>query len=277
MRRKQRAIPGPATREAAMGTPEQGTVGLTPEESWRSIHETLDRSRSSMYVAGMSTILLLWGAIVSLGYFWQYAAQTFASDCPGGPAPGFPCHSGWHSVSEGWRAAPSSDAAQRRGWPLGSTGRSAGIRVFLFWMAVMTTAFLVPGAAGMWNGELAARIPYVVVGIVGARIRPVRHNVPSGLGGGGFGDRSLLLPSELPRRRCCASRVGGRDAASSRARLGVDSARTTWRDRRGHRPQRDHPPVDQAADNVNAGPAARHGSARPTASSRRRCNSRAGT
>ena len=149
-----------------MGTPEQGTVGLTPEESWNSIHETLDRSRSSMYVAGSSTILLLWGAIVSLGYFWQYAAQTFASDVLAG-RPWIPLPF-WMALGIGGMAGSAiigRRATQRMA--VGVDGRSAGIRVFLFWMAVMTTAFLVPGAAGMWNGELAARIPYVVVGIVG--------------------------------------------------------------------------------------------------------------
>ncbi len=34
----------------------------TPEESWRDIHETMDRARSSMYVAGTATIMLLWAA-----------------------------------------------------------------------------------------------------------------------------------------------------------------------------------------------------------------------
>ena len=35
----------------------------TPEESWRDIHETMDRARSSIYVAGTATITLLWAAI----------------------------------------------------------------------------------------------------------------------------------------------------------------------------------------------------------------------
>ena len=32
--------------------------------------------------------------------------------------------------------------------------RSAGIRVFLFWLAVVVAAFLIPGAAGMWNADV---------------------------------------------------------------------------------------------------------------------------
>ena len=53
---------------------------LTPEESWHSIHATMDRARSSMYLAGTTTILLLWGVIASLGLMSQYAIETFAPE-----------------------------------------------------------------------------------------------------------------------------------------------------------------------------------------------------
>ncbi|MYE32262.1 MAG: hypothetical protein F4X80_06370, partial [Chloroflexi bacterium] len=53
---------------------------LTPEEGWRAIHETVEGARSSMYVAGTATILLLWGVLVSIGYLAEYAADTLASD-----------------------------------------------------------------------------------------------------------------------------------------------------------------------------------------------------
>ena len=43
---------------------------------------------------------------------------------------------------------------------------SAGIRVFLFWLAVVAAAFLVPAAAGMWNAEDGPTIPHVSVGII---------------------------------------------------------------------------------------------------------------
>ena len=56
------------------------TGAVTPEESWRDIHETMDRARSSMYVAGTATIMLLWAAIASLGVGWQYAILTLASE-----------------------------------------------------------------------------------------------------------------------------------------------------------------------------------------------------
>ena len=40
---------------------------LTPEESWSAIQATMDKARTSMYLAGFSAILLLWGAITALG------------------------------------------------------------------------------------------------------------------------------------------------------------------------------------------------------------------
>ena len=149
-----------------MGRSDGGTAALTPEESWGTIHETLDRSRSSMYAAGMETILLLWGAIVSLGYFWQYASQTLAVDLltrrPWIPLPL------WIALGVGGMVGSAIIGHRATGRiAVGVDARSAGIRVFLFWLAVITTAFLVPGAAGMWNAELGAKIPYVVVGIVG--------------------------------------------------------------------------------------------------------------
>ena len=59
---------------------------ITSEDAWESIHATLDRSRSLMYVAGWPSILLLWGAIVSVGYLTQFVVETafstFADDYP---------------------------------------------------------------------------------------------------------------------------------------------------------------------------------------------------
>ena len=149
-----------------MGNTDGETAALTPEEGWSTIHETLDRTRSSIYVAGMSTILLLWGAIVSLGYFWQYTSQTLAVDLLAG-RPWIPLPI-WIALGIGGMVGSGiiGQRATRRIAP-GVDLRRAGIRVGLFWLAVMTTAFLVPGAAGMWNAELGAKIPHVVVGIVG--------------------------------------------------------------------------------------------------------------
>lgn len=148
-----------------MGTTGGEAATLTPEEGWGTIHETLDRTHSSIYIAGASTILILWGVIVALGYFWQYAYQTMAGDLfadrPWIPLPI------WIALGVGGMVGSAiiSHRATRRIAP-GVDLRRAGIRVGLFWLAVVTASFLIPGAAGLWNAELAARIPYVVVGVV---------------------------------------------------------------------------------------------------------------
>ena len=48
----------------------------------------------------------------------------------------------------------------------GDAARKAGIRVFLYWLAVVVAMFLIPAAAGMWNAENGDNIPGVVLGIV---------------------------------------------------------------------------------------------------------------
>ncbi len=48
----------------------------------------------------------------------------------------------------------------------GGAARSAGIRVFLYWLAVVVAMFLIPAAAGMWNAEDGDNIPGVTIGIV---------------------------------------------------------------------------------------------------------------
>ena len=70
----------------------------------------------------------------------------------------------------------------------GDASRNAGVRVFLFWLAVVLAAFLVPAAAGMWNAEAGANIPHVAIGIVslgyvlfGIMHRPVIAVVGAGI------------------------------------------------------------------------------------------------
>ena len=77
--------------------------------------------------------------------------------------------------------AGSRDAA-------GGAIRSAGIRVFLFWLAVVAAAFLVPAVAGMWTEEAGDKIPHVAIGIValghilfGIMHRPVIAAVGAGI------------------------------------------------------------------------------------------------
>ena len=148
-----------------MQKPKGEAMDLSPHESWDEIRSTLDRARSTMYVAGTTTILLLWGAIVSLGLISQYALETYAT--------GLATSSPWFRAPL-WGAfvvvgmvgsaiighrADSQEAD-------GDAIRSAGIRVFLFWLAVALAAFLVPALAGMWNAEDGSSIPHVSVGIV---------------------------------------------------------------------------------------------------------------
>ncbi len=140
-------------------------AALTPEESWRSIHATMDTARSSMYLAGTATITLLWAAIASLGVGSQYAILTLA--------PEFAERSPWiFGVLWGILVVPGIVASgfigHRAGRKIaaGDAARSAGIRVFLYWLAVVVAMFLIPAAAGMWNAEDGSSIPGVTVGIV---------------------------------------------------------------------------------------------------------------
>ena len=148
-----------------MDIPDGETRAGTPEESWRTIHETMDRVRSSMYVAGTAPIMLLWAAIASLGVGSQYAILTLASE--------FAERSPWiYTVLWGVLMVPgmvgSGIIGSRAGRKIapGDAARRAGIRVFLYWLAVVVAMFLIPAAAGMWNAENGDNIPGVVLGIV---------------------------------------------------------------------------------------------------------------
>ncbi len=138
---------------------------LTPQESWKTIHATMDRARNSMYVAGTATILLLWGVISALGFTAQYALVTLA--------PEFTLRNPWlYAPLWGVLAAAGmvgSAIIGHRGSSQEASGvatRNAGIRVFLFWLTVVAAAFFIPAAAGMWTAEAAANIPRVALGIV---------------------------------------------------------------------------------------------------------------
>ena len=148
-----------------MDIPDGETRAGTPEESWRTIHETMDRARSSMYVAGTAPIMLLWAAIASLGVGSQYAILTLASE--------FAERSPWiYTVLWGVLMVPgmvgSGIIGSRAGRKIapGDAARRAGIRVFFYWLAVVVAMFLIPAAAGMWNAENGDNIPGVVLGIV---------------------------------------------------------------------------------------------------------------
>ncbi len=189
-----------------MQNTERETGALPPEQSWNVIHATMDQARSSMYVAGTATILLLWGAIVSLGLLAQYAiaalAPEVAADSPWFPAPlwGLLATAGMvGSAILGHRAGREHVA--------GPAARNAGLRVFFFWLAVVVAALLVPAAAGMWTADTSgAAVARVTVGIVslGYILFGIMHRPAIAAVGAGFvvafyvpsylsGDAALLV------------------------------------------------------------------------------------
>ncbi|MYC37531.1 MAG: hypothetical protein F4X66_11580 [Chloroflexi bacterium] len=138
---------------------------LTPEEGWRTIHRTMAQSYSSLYLAGTGYILLLWGALVSVYFFALFAiaelAPGFEANYPWYPGPlwviiGTPGMIGSALIGH-WEGSRNADH---------STARSAGLRVFAFWMAVVAAAFLVSGTAGLWSEDGAEKIPHVTIGII---------------------------------------------------------------------------------------------------------------
>ena len=139
---------------------------ITSEDAWESIHATLDRSRSLMYVAGWPSILLLWGAIVSVGYLTQFVVEvafpTFADDYPWFPGPLWGVLGTIGMIGSsilGYRAGHANSD--------GPTATRAGLRVFFFWMTVITAAFIIPAASGLWTFETyEPAISRVAVGIV---------------------------------------------------------------------------------------------------------------
>ena len=138
---------------------------LTAEESWQAIHTTMDDARSSMYLAGSTAIMLLWGVIVSVGWLSQYAIETLATDFterwPWFPGPMWAVLGPVGGVSSsiiGRRASRKIAASE--------AARRAGIRVFLFWVSLTVATFLLTGAAGLWNAENGENIPRVWVGMV---------------------------------------------------------------------------------------------------------------
>ena len=137
---------------------------LSPEEAWQDIHVTMESLRGSMYVAGTATILLVWGAIISLGYLAEYMLATnppaFADGREWIRAPMW---GGLIVVGMTASAIIGSRAGRRN--MAGEAARSAGIRVFFFWLAVATAAFLIPAASGLWEAGDSERIGAAAIGI----------------------------------------------------------------------------------------------------------------
>ena len=80
----------------------------------------------------------------------------------------------------------------------GDAARSAGIRVFLYWLAVVVAAFLIPAAAGMWNGEDGDNIPSVTLGIVSLAyiLFGIMHRPAIAVVGAGFA-AAFYIPNYL--------------------------------------------------------------------------------
>ena len=138
---------------------------LSPEESWSTIHRTMEQSYSSLYLAGTANILLLWGAIVALYFFAMFALGELAP----GFEESYPWFRGplWAVIGTAGMIG-SALIGHREGArnANSATARSAGLKVFAYWIAVVAAAFLVSGTAGLWSPEGAERIPHVTIGII---------------------------------------------------------------------------------------------------------------
>ena len=170
---------------------------LSPGESWNTIHSTMETARSSMYLAGTPTIMLLWAAIASLGVGSQYAILTLT--------PEFAERSPWiFGVLWGVLMVPgmvgSGIIGRRAGRKIapGEAARSAGIKVFLYWLTVVVAAFLIPAAAGMWNAEDGDKIPGVTLGIVSLAyiLFGIMHRPALAVVGAGFA-AAFYIPNYL--------------------------------------------------------------------------------
>ena len=137
-----------------MKTFDEGADALTAEEGWQTIHATMDQARSSMYVAGMATILLMWGVILAVGYLTMWGVYTFAPDFadqrPWFPAPLWFVLGPIGGVSSG---IIGSRASRRLAY--GAAGRRAGIRVCLFFVTTTLATFLILGVAGVLDDPAA--------------------------------------------------------------------------------------------------------------------------
>ena len=130
------------------------------------------------------------GVLISVGYLTQYAvaelAPGLAESYPWFPAPL------WGAVATvGMACSAVIGHRASRKYTTGEAARSAGIRVFLYWMAVVVAAFVIPLMAGMWTNPISGTgIALVTVGIVslgyvlfGIMHRPVIAAVGVGIAG----------------------------------------------------------------------------------------------
>ena len=171
---------------------------ITPEQGWTSIHATLDRSRSHMYAAGWTTITLMWGAILAVGYLSMYAVETlapaFADANPWYPGPL------WIGLAVPGMVGSSiiGHRASRRN-ASGPSATAAGLRVFGFWMAVVSACFIIPAASGLWTSDAdRTAVGGVAIGIIalGYVLFGITHHPAVALVGLGIAV-SYYLPAHL--------------------------------------------------------------------------------
>ena len=131
---------------------DEGSDSLSAEESWQTIHATVDDARSAMYLAGSATIMLLWGVVTSVGYLSMYAAYTLATDFteqwPWFPGPL------WGGLAM-LGGAGSGIIGRRAGQRLasGTAARRAGMRVGSYWMTASAGGWLILVAGGLLSGD----------------------------------------------------------------------------------------------------------------------------
>ncbi len=145
----------------ALNDREQISAGASLEE----IHATLDRTHSSLYMAGTASILLLWGILTSVFFFLQFAMNELAPEF----VAAYPWYPGpiWGVLGTAGMVGSSliGHRASKQ-FASGRAARDAGIKVFLYWIAVVTASILIPGASGLWSPAQAENIPYVVLGVI---------------------------------------------------------------------------------------------------------------
>ena len=139
---------------------------LTPEASLSAIHNTMSQAQSSMYLAGTATILLVWGAIMALGYLAEYTINALAADfADSNPWYHAPLWGGL--VIIGMVASSIIGSRATKNFADAATARKAGLKVFTFWISVAAAAWLIPALSGLWaNGATAEHTAGVAIGIV---------------------------------------------------------------------------------------------------------------
>ncbi len=141
-------------------------TNLSPEASINTIHSTISQAQTSMYLAGTTSIFLIWGALSAIGFLADFAianlASDFSDDNPWFRAPL------WATIIVIGMIASSvigSRASKQLTDP--STARRIGLKVFAFWLTIGIAALTIPGLSGLWTApDPGQHIAGVAIGIV---------------------------------------------------------------------------------------------------------------